>query len=119
MHRRRALIVAAAAVSVPLLAVGGLALAAEHARPGTSETTLVGTAGDDAQERPAASEDGQAPVPDATDEDRDDPTSVDDDRVGDDSSDDRGCDLEADDPAESESMCGTDAEDHDDAGWDD
>jgi hypothetical protein len=45
MQRQTALVVAAVAVSAPLLAVGGLAMAADHVRlgPATTGTTQVGS----------------------------------------------------------------------------
>jgi hypothetical protein len=47
MQRQTALVVAAVAVSAPLLAVGGLAVAADHVHlgPATTETTQVGSTG--------------------------------------------------------------------------
>lgn len=122
MNRRMALVVAAAAASIPLLAVGGLALAADHARPGTSETTVVGTAGGEAAE-PST---GPAMDPTAParqdDGDREGASVVDEDDDGDDT-DGRDCDREADDRAESNSACtppyGIDDHDDDDGADDD
>ena len=56
MQRRTALVIAAVAVSAPLLTVGGLAVAADHVRlgPGTTETTQIGSTGGQAGERSGA-----------------------------------------------------------------
>jgi hypothetical protein len=102
MQRRMALAVATAALSVPLLAVGGLAIAADHVRPDRPASSQLG------DDRGAGTEQGGAaaqlgtPAPAPTDDrmsgggDRDDDhgTAV---PHADDSTDDHGCDDYADD----------------------
>jgi hypothetical protein len=57
MQRRTALVIATVAVSVPLLTVGGLAVAADHIRlgPGTTATTHIGSTSGEAGERAGTS----------------------------------------------------------------
>jgi hypothetical protein len=62
MQRRTALVIATVAVSVPLLTVGGLAVAADHIRlgPGTTATTQIGSTGGQAGERAGTSPDADS-----------------------------------------------------------
>jgi hypothetical protein len=67
MQRRTALVIATVAVSAPLLAVSGLAVAADHVRlgPGTTETTQVGSPGGQASERSGTSAPADNSSPDS------------------------------------------------------
>ncbi len=67
MQRRTALVIATVAVSAPLLAVSGLAVAADHVRlgPGTTETTQVGSTGGQASERSGTSAPADNSSPDS------------------------------------------------------
>lgn len=111
MQRRTALVIATVAVSAPLLAVGGLAVSADHVRlgPGTTNTTQVGSTGGPAGERSGAPAQADSSSPDTG-------SSYDD---GDD-----GCALESDDRTELHTDCAPSAtiepgSHHDDAYDDD